>query len=81
MVGVCVPYASTRKREGGRELGGWLGAICEYQYCLSFSFQLYISEVLQNLRGEEGGNRGETDSTDSGRFNLKQVFHLGRLEI
>lgn len=52
MVGVCVPYASTRKREGGK---GGVGAICEYQYCLSFSFQLYISEVPQNVRAGEGG--------------------------
>lgn len=50
MVGVCVPYASTRKKGGV--------AICEYQYCLSFSFQLYISEVPQNVEGEEGGEIG-----------------------
>lgn len=73
---MCHMRALERER-----VGRGVGAICEYQYCLSFSFQLYISEVPQNVRAGEEGDRGETDSTDSGRFNLKQVFHLGRLEI
>lgn len=46
---MCHMRALERERVGS----GGVGAICEYQYCLSFSFQLYISEVPQNVRGGE----------------------------
>lgn len=52
---MCHMRALERERVGS----GGVGAICEYQYCLSFSFQLYISEVPQNVRGGTWGGIGE----------------------
>lgn len=58
---VCHMRALERERVGGRV--GW--GHCEYQHCLSFSFQLYSTEVGQEASGSRRRNRGERDSGET----------------
>lgn len=63
-----------------RESGGWEGGGVPFVNTSIVSL-FHFNFIFLKFRRTWGGDRGETDSTDSGRFNLKQVFHLGRLEI